>query len=117
MLPIDKLAVTRPCLVSYFLPNTSDGKECLTVNAEPSGHYIDTTVAGETIAAFVPQPLPPRLTAGELESLVEPLSQAEAALAKLDLAGEMIPSLAWFIYAFVRKEALLSSEIEASKRR
>ena len=64
---------------------------------------------------FVPNPLPPRLTQKQLATLTEPLREAEAALARLDLAGEMIPSLPWFIYAFVRKEALLSSEIEGTQ--
>ena len=50
-----------------------------------------------------------------LAPLTKPLQDAEAALGKLDLAGEMIPSIDWFVYAFVRKEALLSSEIEGSQ--
>ena len=43
------------------------------------------------------------------------MQAAEAAVARLDLAAEMIPSINWFIYAFVRKEALLSSEIEGTQ--
>ena len=85
------------------------------MNAHPSGRYVTTTVAGESIEAFVPVPLPPGLSAGQLAPLEPPLRIAEAALARLDLAGEMIPSLDWFIYAFVRKEALLSSEIEGTQ--
>ena len=85
------------------------------MNAQPTGRYVTTTVAGESVEAFVPDPLPPRLSAPELATLTEPLRDAEAALARLDLAGEMIPSLDWFIYAFVRKEALLSSEIEGTQ--
>ena len=80
-----------------------------------SGHYVTTTVTGESVSAFVPNPLPPLLPAHELSSLGDLLRQAEVALARLDLAGEMIPSLDWFIYAFIRKEALLSSEIEGAQ--
>lgn len=80
-----------------------------------TGRYVTTTVAGELVKAFVPDPLPPRLSAQQLVALTEPLRQAEGALGRLDLAGEMIPSLDWFIYAFVRKEALLSSEIEGTQ--
>lgn len=83
--------------------------------AQPTGQYVTASVAGESFEAFVPEPLPPRLAAKELATLDEPLRKAEAALARLDLAGEMIPSLDWFIYAFVRKEALLSSEIEGTQ--
>ncbi len=82
---------------------------------QPTGRYLTTTVAGESVEAFVPAPLPPRLTAKQLATLTDPLREAEATLARLDLAGEMIPSLDWFIYAFVRKEALLSSEIEGTQ--
>ncbi|WP_405226881.1 Fic family protein [Lentisalinibacter sediminis] len=80
-----------------------------------TGHYVTTTVAGESVQAFVPDALPPRLTKAELPGLTEPLRRAEAALAQLDLAGAMIPSLDWFVYAFVRREALLSSEIEGTQ--
>ena len=85
------------------------------MNAQPTGRYVTTTVAGESVKAFVPDSLPPRFSAKRLQELAEPLREAEAALAKLDLAGEMIPSVDWFIYAFVRKEALLSSEIEGTQ--
>jgi Fic family protein len=85
------------------------------MNARPTGRNVTTTVAGESVEAFVPDPLPSRFTAQQLATLTEPLRAAEAALARLDLAGEMIPSLDWFIYAFVRKEALLSSEIEGTQ--
>jgi len=85
------------------------------MSGRPTGRYVTTSVAGETVTAFVPDALPPRLSAKQLAPLTEPLRAAEAALARLDLAGEMIPSLDWFIYAFVRKEALLSSEIEGTQ--
>lgn len=80
-----------------------------------SGRYVTTTVAGTTVRAFVPAPLPPRLDDTQRAQLAEPLRAAEAALSRLDLAGEMIPSLDWFIHAFIRKEALLSSEIEGTQ--
>jgi Fic family protein len=82
---------------------------------QSTGRHVTTTVAGESVEAFVPAPLPPRLSAQQLVTLAEPLREAEAALGRLDLAGEMIPSLDWFIYAFVRKEAFLSSEIEGTQ--
>ena len=85
------------------------------MSLQPTGRYVTTTVAGESVEAFVPDPLPPRLSAQHLVALAVPLRDAEAALGRLDLAGEMIPSLDWFIYAFVRKEALLSSEIEGTQ--
>jgi Fic family protein len=49
------------------------------------------------------------------DKLKHRLREAEQALVRLDLAGEMIPSLDWFIYAFVRKEAVVSSQIEGTQ--
>ena len=85
------------------------------MSPKSTGRYVTTTVAGESVQAFVPDTLPPQLSAQQLATLAEPLREAEAALGRLDLAVEMIPSLDWFIYAFVRKEALLSSEIEGTQ--
>ena len=81
-----------------------------------TGRYERTAVAGEEVAAFVPFPLPPVDPALVLDAaLGERLRVAEQALARLELAGEMVPSLDWFIYAFVRKEAVLSSQIEGTQ--
>ena len=80
-----------------------------------TGRYVETTVAGETMQAFVPNPLPPKLTKEDLASLQEPIRAAKVALERLRLAGEMIPSVDWFVYSFVRKEALLTSEIEGTQ--
>ncbi|HUS65606.1 MAG TPA: Fic/DOC family N-terminal domain-containing protein, partial [Kofleriaceae bacterium] len=74
------------------------------------------TVAGEKVATFVPDPLPPRrpvFGAGGARALA--LARAERALAGLEVAGEMVPSLDWFVYAFVRKEAVVSSQIEGTQ--
>jgi Fic family protein len=43
------------------------------------------------------------------------LGRAEQALSRLEVAGEMVPSLDWFVYAFVRKEAVVSSQIEGTQ--
>jgi Fic family protein len=83
------------------------------MSTRSTGRYERTTIAGEAVAAFVPAPLPPADPALLLDSAFEDrLRAAEQALTRLQLAGEMVPSLDWFIYAFVRKEAVLSSQIE-----
>ena len=68
---------------------------------------------GEQVRAFVPDPLPPanpplalRGPAGELHA------GALAALSRLAVAGTMVPSTDWFLYGFVRKEAVVTSQIE-----
>ena len=68
------------------------------------------------MSAFVPLPLPPRDPKIAIDDqIAERLQAAEHALARLDVAGEMVPSLDWFIYAFVRKEAVISSQIEGTR--
>jgi Fic family protein len=81
-----------------------------------TGRYERTTIAGEEVAAFVPSPLPPADPALLLDSaFADRLRAAEQALTRLELAGEMVPSLDWLIYPFVRKEAVISSQIEGTK--
>ena len=81
-----------------------------------TGRTIGRIVSGEEVAAFVPDPLPPRDPPLEMDSKRAALvSRAEQALARLEVAGEMVPSLDWFIYAFVRKEAVVSSQIEGTQ--
>jgi Fic family protein len=86
------------------------------VTERPTGSYERVVAGGEEVSAFVPLPLPPRDPPLVIdEQIGERLRTAEQALARLDLAGEMVPSLDWFLYAFVRKEAVLSSQIEGTQ--
>lgn len=81
-----------------------------------TGTYSRTTVTGEEVAAFIPHPLPPRDPPLYLdEGMLKLLRSAEEALGRLELAGAMIPSVEWFIYGFVRKEAVVSSQIEGTQ--
>lgn len=81
-----------------------------------TGTYTPTAIAGKTVDAFLPAPLPPANPpldlAGPVASL---LQEAEAAIDRLRLAGQLVPSIDWFIYGFVRKEALISSQIEGTQ--
>lgn len=84
--------------------------------ARTTGIYESTSVAGETVQAFIPHPLPPKRPALRLEGdLATALHDAASALAALDAAGRMVPSIDWFVYAFVRKEAVISSQIEGTQ--
>jgi Fic family protein len=81
-----------------------------------TGRYERTTVAGEQVAAFIPHALPPKdPPLGLGPARIERVRAGEQALVRLELAGEMVPSLDWFIYAFIRKEAVLSSQIEGTQ--
>lgn len=47
--------------------------------------------------------------------LAQLLADANAAVAKLAVAAEMVPSPDWFLYGFVRKEAVMTSQIEGTQ--
>lgn len=78
------------------------------------GRFIDTPVAGEVVRAFVPPPLPPDPPIDVL-SLLERLSVAERALGRLDGITMLLPRQELFLYMYVRKEAVLSSQIEGTQ--
>lgn len=81
-----------------------------------TGVYERETSTGEEVQAFVPRALPPKDPALEVsDSARDLLARATSSLARLDVAGEMVPSLDWFVYAFVRKEATVSSQIEGTQ--
>lgn len=78
------------------------------------GFFIETPVAGETVRAFVPPPLPPEPPIDVL-SLLDRLSLAERSLGRLDGITILLPRQEWFLYMYVRKEAVLSSQIEGTQ--
>ena len=78
------------------------------------GRYIETAAGGEAVRAFVPPALPPN-PAIDLLPLLEKLSAAERALGRLDGITVLLPSHELFLYMYVRKEAVLSSQIEGTQ--
>ena len=68
-----------------------------------TGEYERSTVAGEEVSAFIPFPLPPRDPPLDLNGDLGPLlARAREQVRLLDLAGDLVPSVEWFVYAFVR---------------
>lgn len=81
-----------------------------------TGTYQTTRTADEEVRAFIPYPLPPQKPPLAWdESLTGLLSAALSALDRLGVAGDMVPSANWFLYGFVRKEAVISSQIEGTE--
>lgn len=77
------------------------------------GRYEVTNAGGETVRAFVPPALPP-IPPVRLEELQRILEQANQALGRLDGMAAVLPDPSLFLYIYVRKEAVLSSQIEGS---
>jgi Fic family protein len=86
----------------------------VTPNPTRLGRTIETAVAGEVVRAFVPPPLPPDPPV-DLLGLVERVSLAERALGRLDGITSLLPSPELFLYMYIRKEAVLSSQIEGTQ--
>jgi len=78
------------------------------------GTYAISSVAGEQVRAYIPPPLPPR-PAIDLEPLYDKLEAANRALGRLDGVTSILPDTPLFLYMYVRKEALLSSQIEGTQ--
>lgn len=77
-----------------------------------SGRYITQP---HQYKAFIPTPLPPKppiQIEGEIQHL---LTDANIAIGKLDTMGYLAPNLSHIIAMYVRKEALLSSQIEGTQ--
>jgi Fic family protein len=84
--------------------------------ARITGHYRTTKLGGEEVRAFVPITLPPSDPALVLEGKLAALHvTAAAALARLSVAGKLVPNADWFLYGFIRKEAVITSQIEGTQ--
>ena len=80
-----------------------------------TGYYHTTRVGGEEVRAFVPHPLPPHPPLELTGARVRLMEQATLALGRLDSISLLLPEPDLFLYAYVRREALLSSQIEGTQ--
>jgi hypothetical protein len=78
------------------------------------GRYVAKAFEGETVRAFVPPPLPP-VPPLRLDKLQLLLEQANQAVGRLDGLASLLPDLSLLLYTYVRKEAVLSSQIEGTQ--
>ena len=78
------------------------------------GAYVTTSVAGESVRAFIPPILPPDPPL-ELGTLYQHLDRANQALGRLDGLTTLLPDTKFLLYLYIRKEALLSSQIEGTQ--
>src|SRR6266571_3170710 len=78
------------------------------------GTYVVKTVGDEPFRAFVPPPLPPNPPL-KLDPLQRLLEEANQALGRLDGVASILPDPSLFVYLYVRKEAVLSSQIEGTQ--
>jgi Fic family protein len=80
-----------------------------------TGTYVKSTTLGEVAQAFVPNSLPPKNPTLALEVYQDLNRKAEMALARLSGVSGLVPSVDWLLYSAIRKEALLTSQIEGTQ--
>lgn len=78
------------------------------------GQHVECSTAGAHFKAFIPPPLPPvpELDLGSLEQI---LTRAARALGKLNAIADDLPNIELLLYYYIRKEAVLSSQIEGTQ--
>ncbi|MGI4791433.1 MAG: Fic family protein [Janthinobacterium lividum] len=80
-----------------------------------SGRFLRSTTSPEPFLAFIPAPLPPNPPLEISTDIQQLLEQANRALGRLDSVGALLPGTQLFLYSYIRKEALLSSQIEGTQ--
>lgn len=80
-----------------------------------TGSYRIIATTGEQVRAFVPAPLPPDPPLRLDGTLQRTLERANLTLGRLDGISGLLPNPALFLYSYVRKEAVLSSQIEGTQ--
>jgi len=79
-----------------------------------TGEFVLNAVGGEQVRAYLPPPLPPEPSLN-LEKLYGLMEDANRSLGRLDGIASILPDTPLFLYMYVRKEALLSSQIEGTQ--
>ncbi|MHB0981078.1 MAG: Fic family protein [Thermoleophilia bacterium] len=80
-----------------------------------TGRYEVTSVGGEQVRAFLPEPLPPSPQLDLNGARLDLLERATLALGRLDSISLLLPDPDLFLYTYVRREAVLSSQIEGTQ--
>jgi Fic family protein len=80
-----------------------------------TGNYANSIAGGETVRAFVPHPLPPKPALALPGATLRLLEKATVALGRLDSIAGLLPNPELFLYVYVRREAVLSSQIEGTQ--
>jgi Fic family protein len=76
-----------------------------------TGEYRISSTVGEQVSAYIPKPLPPDPPL-DLSALYPLLDRANQALGRLDGSTALLPDAHLFLYFYIRKEAVISSQIE-----
>lgn len=98
-----------PRSTSFTKPEAASGR------GRRAGHWVNQGVGAAKYRAFVPKPLPPEPPLELSAELQRKLEVASLAVGRLDGIGRVLPGPEAFLYSYVRKEAVLSSQIEGTQ--
>lgn len=82
---------------------------------DSTGFYEQSIAGSEMVRAFVPHPLPPTPALDLTGARAQLLEQATLAVGRLDAISTLLPDPHLFLYTYVRREAVLSSQIEGTQ--
>ena len=85
------------------------------MNRGLTGRYVPSIAGGFACQAFIPAPLPPHPPLEINGKLQARLAEAHIALGRLDAISSLLPDAQLFLYSYVRKEAVMSSQIEGTQ--
>jgi Fic family protein len=85
------------------------------VKRSDTGRYVTSIAGSEEVRAFIPAPLPPVPALELIGGVRNSLDQGLLALGRLDGAAGTLPDAHLLLYTYVRKEAVLSSQIEGTQ--
>lgn len=80
-----------------------------------AGYYVSNLSGAMEYKSFCPSPLPPNPAIEFSQELVDKLVDANKQIAELKVLSTCIPNIELFVLMYVRKEALLSSQIEGTQ--
>lgn len=80
-----------------------------------TGRYVTSIAGGVKCQAFIAEPLPPKPALEITAKLQGRIGQAMLALGRLDAISTLLPDARLFLYSYVRKEAVMSSQIEGTQ--
>lgn len=86
----------------------------MTAYKERVGESIKASIVGESYSSYLPKPLPPHPPI-EMDKIYSMLDEANVVLGRLDGLSLILPDQSLFLYMYIRKEAVLSSQIEGTQ--
>jgi Fic family protein len=100
-------------IILLAIANLDKGEQSM--RRDVTGKYSVSNVSGESVQAFIPNPLPPVPPLDISGKILKKLDRATQALGELNGVVRNLTNPELFLYVYVRREAVLSSQIEGTQ--